>query len=230
MAEVKHSNPYKGLEPFTEEDALYFFGRDREKEMIIANLLASRLTLLYGESGVGKSSVLRAGVAHDMKEAATRNLKKYNSPEFITIVFSSWSTDPIAAFQKEIEEVIQKTFGTKRSFKNVSRSLSLTEYLREWTKQTGCDLLIIFDQFEEYFFYHAKGSSIADQIVQDHFDSSIKDLDSEEKKELAFQIFQHLITPSRTKIAQTIPDLAEYAQSSVDKVKDLLEQFAKGDR
>ena len=43
---------------------LLFFGREREIEVIAANLVASRLTVLYGPSGVGKTSLLRAGVVH----------------------------------------------------------------------------------------------------------------------------------------------------------------------
>ena len=56
--------PFKGLAPFqdTELDAQLFCGRDREREVIVANLLASRLTVLYGASGVGKTSLLRAAV------------------------------------------------------------------------------------------------------------------------------------------------------------------------
>ena len=42
-------------------DALLFFGRERDREIVVANLVASRLTVLYGASGVGKSSLLRAG-------------------------------------------------------------------------------------------------------------------------------------------------------------------------
>ena len=45
---------------------MLFFGREREREIITANLLASRLTVLYGPSGVGKSSVLRAGVVRQL--------------------------------------------------------------------------------------------------------------------------------------------------------------------
>src|SRR6266540_6471264 len=58
-------SPYKGLAPFEDStlDALLFFGRERETEVIVANLLASKLTVLYGPSGVGKSSILRAAVA-----------------------------------------------------------------------------------------------------------------------------------------------------------------------
>jgi WD40 repeat protein len=62
--------PYKGLAPFedSELDALFFFGRERETEIVAANLLATKLTVLYGPSGVGKSSLLRAAVVRRLRE------------------------------------------------------------------------------------------------------------------------------------------------------------------
>jgi WD40 repeat protein len=65
-------SPYKGLAAFEDSDldALLFFGREREREVIVANLLASKLTVLYGPSGVGKSSILRASVARRLREVA----------------------------------------------------------------------------------------------------------------------------------------------------------------
>ena len=47
--------PYRGLAPFgdSELDALLFFGRERETEIVTANVIGSRLTVLYGSSGVG---------------------------------------------------------------------------------------------------------------------------------------------------------------------------------
>jgi WD40 repeat protein len=64
------ATPYKGLAPFedSELDALFFFGRERETEIVAANLLATKLTVLYGPSGVGKSSLLRAAVARRLRE------------------------------------------------------------------------------------------------------------------------------------------------------------------
>ena len=67
---VAGASPYRGLMPYEEEDAPFFFGRDAERKIIAANLVAARLTLLYGESGVGKSSVLRAGVVRHLNEVA----------------------------------------------------------------------------------------------------------------------------------------------------------------
>lgn len=65
--------PYVGLVPYTEEDSRFFFGRERETRQVVANLFASRLTLLYGASGVGKSSVLRAGVLHELDSRVARS-------------------------------------------------------------------------------------------------------------------------------------------------------------
>lgn len=55
------TSPYQGLQPFAERDAPFFFGRDAERTILAANLMAARLTLVYGASGVGKSSVLGPG-------------------------------------------------------------------------------------------------------------------------------------------------------------------------
>jgi hypothetical protein len=55
--------PYVGLQPYTNAERDYFFGREQDTEMIAANLLAPPLRVLYGASGMGKTSVLAAGVA-----------------------------------------------------------------------------------------------------------------------------------------------------------------------
>jgi DNA-binding winged helix-turn-helix (wHTH) protein len=60
--------PYKFLDFFTEEDAAIFFGRESESELLASKILTSRTFLLYGRSGVGKSSIVRAGVAPLLKQ------------------------------------------------------------------------------------------------------------------------------------------------------------------
>ena len=69
---VSPPSPYKGLAAFddTDLDALFFFGRERDTEIIAANAMASRFTVLYGPLGVGKSSVLRAGVVRRLRTLA----------------------------------------------------------------------------------------------------------------------------------------------------------------
>ncbi len=81
------ASPYKGLARFedTEVDALLFFGREREAEVIVANLLASKLTVLYGPSGVGKSSILRAAVVRRLRQLA---------PEAEVALLDEWTVEP----------------------------------------------------------------------------------------------------------------------------------------
>ncbi|MGZ4214164.1 MAG: nSTAND1 domain-containing NTPase, partial [Actinomycetota bacterium] len=54
--------PYKGLAPFDEEDAAYFFGRERLVGELAARTVGVGLLGVIGASGSGKSSVVRAGL------------------------------------------------------------------------------------------------------------------------------------------------------------------------
>ncbi|MEP7115186.1 MAG: BTAD domain-containing putative transcriptional regulator, partial [Ilumatobacteraceae bacterium] len=59
----RRSNPYKGLRPFAEADALDFFGRDALVERLVGALRnGQRMITLVGPSGSGKSSVVAAGL------------------------------------------------------------------------------------------------------------------------------------------------------------------------
>jgi formylglycine-generating enzyme required for sulfatase activity len=62
-------NPYRGLIALEEQDADFFFGRDRETADIIERIIAvpGRLIALVGNSGVGKSSLVQAGVIGSLK-------------------------------------------------------------------------------------------------------------------------------------------------------------------
>lgn len=147
--------PYKGLIPYSEEDAPFFFGRDPEREIITANLMASRLTLLYGASGVGKSSVLRAGVEHHLRKLARQNMAKRGKPEFAVIVFNRWRDNPRAYLELEVLKSVAAAFnGSPPEAKQMPDDF--VEMLRVNANRVGGRLLIILDQFEEYFLYHSQ--------------------------------------------------------------------------
>src|SRR5947209_17285934 len=92
---AERRSPFQGLSFYTEADARWFFGRATERKIILAHLRTARLTLLYAESGVGKSSLLRAGVAARLRELTAQNADRANTPRFYPIVFSAWRDDPV---------------------------------------------------------------------------------------------------------------------------------------
>jgi len=134
-------SPYKGLAAFadSELDALFFFGREREIEIIAANLVAARLTVLYGPSGVGKTSLLRAGVANRLRSEGAA-----------IAVVSTWSGDPVSgllsAVEREVRRVAPGVEGPPPG--------SVADILAGWSRRLRADLYLVLDQFEEYFLYH----------------------------------------------------------------------------
>src|SRR5215831_12791022 len=61
-ATVDECNPWLGLASFTEETRQYFFGRDEEVAELARRVQRKLLTVLFGQSGLGKTSILRAGL------------------------------------------------------------------------------------------------------------------------------------------------------------------------
>lgn len=143
--------PYKGLMPYDEDDAAFFFGREAERDVIVANLMAARLTLLYGPSGVGKSSILRAGVARHLRQVSDEELAERGHRDFLVVVFRDWRDDPVAGLEAAVQESLRRAFPDDRLAMVPGR---LAERLQSWTRQFRIDIQIILDQFEEYFLYH----------------------------------------------------------------------------
>ena len=140
--------------PYTEADAAFFFGREAETEIVAANLLCARLTLLYGPSGVGKSSVLLAGVVSRLRERSRENLADDDAAGFAVIVVRVLGgPDPLktiaAAARAEAAALLERD-----DLPDPPAGATLAEVLDHWSAQVGGKLLVLFDQFEEYFLYH----------------------------------------------------------------------------
>lgn len=56
------NSPFKFLDAYTPADRDFFFGREKEMETIYNLIYKSRLLLLYGQSGTGKTSLIQCGL------------------------------------------------------------------------------------------------------------------------------------------------------------------------
>lgn len=61
-AQVSPESPWLGLRAFGEETRAYFFGRNVELQDLFERVQHRPLTVLFGQSGLGKTSLLRAGL------------------------------------------------------------------------------------------------------------------------------------------------------------------------
>jgi WD40 repeat protein len=135
-------SPYKGLASFedSELDALLFFGREREIASVAANVLANRLTVLYGPSGVGKSSLLGAGVA--------RRLRKLGAGP--VVVHGAWAEDPAARLIASVHAECGELGATAGLVDTVAAAA-----------QRNGELHLLLDNFEEYILYHGVEGSLS---------------------------------------------------------------------
>ncbi|MDQ2984062.1 MAG: hypothetical protein M3R70_09090, partial [Actinomycetota bacterium] len=143
-------SPYKGLTHYTEEDTGFFFGRESERSVIIANLMASRLTLVYGASGVGKSSLMRAGVARHLRDLTKKDLDEFGEAQFLPVVFAAWKDDPLGELIGAAQAAAENLLGRRPELPEGR----LDEQLAALAEELDTTLLIILDQTEEYFLYH----------------------------------------------------------------------------
>src|SRR5262249_27425743 len=119
--------PYVGLDPFTPEHARYFFGRAVDSTVIADNVLARPITVLYGASGTGKSSVLNVGL-------------------------------PASLAQESIEVSIV----TRQQWHEPSSLVPwLAEAVSKAERAPTQPVVVVLDQFEEYFHYRSASAGDA---------------------------------------------------------------------
>jgi WD40 repeat protein len=155
MTPVTHrDSPYFGLDYYDEKFGAWFFGRESDGGKIITNLRAARLTLLHAESGVGKTSLLRAGVAWRLHRLADDTFARGRPVRSIPVVFSSWKDDPATELAAAVAAAVRPYLADGRVPARASGPLD--EVIAAAADAAGAGLLIMLDQFEEYFLYRER--------------------------------------------------------------------------
>jgi formylglycine-generating enzyme required for sulfatase activity len=146
--------PYVGLDPFERAHADYFFGRRRESRIIADHVLARPVTVLYGPSGVGKSSILNVGVPAALRQIAEaeREQAEPGQPNAAAAGAEGTDGDFIVRWLRDWQDP------------DKARAV-LAGWLAEPADRP---VLLILDQFEEYFLYRDRlGMSALDRALGD---------------------------------------------------------------
>ncbi|WP_239336174.1 caspase family protein [Frankia sp. CiP3] len=136
--------PYPGMEPFQPDDHERFFGREDLVRRLLGDVTGSgpahRPLVLVGSSGVGKSSLLRAGLlaALDRRHEADRT-----SP-WPAVLLPAPGAQPMRALAERLAASAGKPL------EDVERQLLAGRLPSMAERPGGCAVLVV-DQFEEVF-------------------------------------------------------------------------------
>lgn len=155
---ASHSH-YRGFNSYqdTPLDRKLYRGREKDIKRLLYMTLSESLVVLFGKSGIGKTSLLNAGVMQPLR-------KEGYLP--IVLRFNYSNETPLGSFYKEIENFVIKSEESKKDFvcegdyKTAGRGeLTLWEYFKGiefWRNDRCLTPVLILDQFEELFTYHSR--------------------------------------------------------------------------
>ena len=139
--------PYRGLQPFDEEDAEFFFGRDGDIQRLLEKLKRSRFLAVVGPSGSGKSSLVRAGLVPALRRGALPASERW------TVLVATPGAHPLTMLasrllrlhpQGTMQDTLKGLAADERTL-HLGTSLALAD--REATDR----VLLVVDQSEEVF-------------------------------------------------------------------------------
>jgi hypothetical protein len=140
-------NPWPGLTFFDERDAAYFQGREIEVAELLDIVSRERVTILFGGSGLGKTSLLRAGLTPRLRQLDIL-------PVTVRLTFA----DDSLGLREQVQDAIARTTaaaGVEMPRVPAHDSLWETFYRRDsafWDRSNRLVTpLLVFDQFEEVF-------------------------------------------------------------------------------
>jgi serine/threonine protein kinase len=136
-------NPYRGLEPFLEADAGDFHGRDALVTELVDILAANTLVAVVGPSGIGKSSVVRAGLIPTLRQGAIEGSDRWLITELVP---GDHPFEELAAALRRIavDTTVDVTHELRDSEQGLVRCAPLI-------LPPDGHLLLLIDQFEELF-------------------------------------------------------------------------------
>jgi WD40 repeat protein/DNA-binding SARP family transcriptional activator len=136
-------NPYKGLRAFGESDAEHFFGRDALVDQLVAAVAAKRLIAVVGPSGIGKSSVVKAGLVPALRQGALPGSAGWLVADLLpgAYPFEDLAASLLRVAVERPDDLVEDLARDELGIRRVTKGIL----------PAGSELLLVVDQFEELF-------------------------------------------------------------------------------
>ena len=215
---VDADHPWLGLESFTEATQKYFFGRSEEIAEIFVRTRENPLTILYGQSGLGKTSLLGAGLIPKLTLEGLR-------PVLIRLRYEATDAPLIDQVKYAIGDSLtprsgeRAVTGAQRGFAIVyqisrfKKHSSLWEYFHHIASRdpsfASSPPVLIFDQFEEAFTLGQRAERLEEvralftelaDVVENRPPAALKQRFTEDRK----LVREYDLTPSPLRIVITL--------------------------
>jgi WD40 repeat protein len=159
---MTRQNPWPALLPFGEDDQEYFGGREDEISALFRRIASTRLTLLFGLSGLGKTSLLQAGLFPKLR-------REHYFPVYIRLAYGRELPTPIEQVKAAIVEAMKSG---KIEAPDPPADRTLWEYFHDpdvdfWADNYPATPVLVFDQFEELFTKSREVQKEAEALVDE---------------------------------------------------------------
>ena len=167
-------NPYKGLHAFDERDAADFFGRDPAVAELLSAVTEHRLVAVVGPSGIGKSSLVRAGLIPALRAGALPGSQDWLVTDLFpgSYPFEELESALLRVAVERPSSVIEDLYRDERSLLRLSKQILPTD----------AQLLLVIDQFEELF------TLTADEEIRHSFMAALVALVSDQRSRVGVVI------------------------------------------
>lgn len=147
-ASVSSEAPWLGLSPYTRAEAKFFFGRNAEVEELFERTREQPLTVVYGQSGLGKTSLLKAGLLPRLEDEGIPG-------EVIRFRYDADSATLLRQTVSALEKALRSDCGEEAPPDNPDcEGVTLWEWFHleaNAASLQGQLPVLVFDQFEEIF-------------------------------------------------------------------------------
>lgn len=139
---------YPGVKPFTENERHVFYGRTTDTKKLYQLINLEKLVLLYSKSGLGKSSLLNAGVLPLFDEA-----EGYTTIKIRLGTYFDQSLSPVNTSLFKLPGALSNPVLDKLGAGSDTLWLRM-KALQHKETSTPKTYILVFDQFEELFTYN----------------------------------------------------------------------------
>ncbi|TVQ14377.1 MAG: hypothetical protein EA361_07915, partial [Bacteroidetes bacterium] len=153
---------YPGVTPFTRQQSRIFYGRDKDIDKVLTLIQVEKKVLLYSKSGLGKTSLLEAGVLPKLPET-------YTTISIRLFAYKKGAETPlervINALKTVVDDldtrndtIIDQIVGDNENDKTLWYYFKKAQLLAQkpGADEPGKIFTLVFDQFEELFSFPKK--------------------------------------------------------------------------